>query len=64
MHAHLAEPQDPAGTAEAQLILFLANGVTTIRNMRGFPQPPAALFVTGFAGASRSEPTSSRPGRG
>jgi imidazolonepropionase-like amidohydrolase len=37
MHAHLAEPNDPTGTAEAQLILFLANGVTTIRSMRGFP---------------------------
>lgn len=37
MHAHLAEPSDPPGTAEAELILFLANGVTTIRNMRGFP---------------------------
>lgn len=37
MHAHLAEPSDPAGTAEADLMLFLANGVTTIRSMRGFP---------------------------
>lgn len=37
MHAHLAEPLDPAGTAEAQLMLFLANGVTTVRSMRGFP---------------------------
>ncbi len=37
MHAHLAEPLDPAGMAEAQLMLFLANGVTTIRSMRGFP---------------------------
>ena len=37
MHAHLAEPLDPTGTAEAQLMLFLANGVTTIRSMRGFP---------------------------
>ncbi len=37
MHAHLAGPGDPPGMAEAELILFLANGVTTIRNMRGFP---------------------------
>src|SRR5262249_43528998 len=37
MHAHLADPSDPPGTAEAELMLFLANGVTTIRNMRGFP---------------------------
>src|SRR5262245_56722911 len=37
MHAHLADPSDRPGTAEAELMLFLANGVTTIRNMRGFP---------------------------
>jgi len=37
MHAHLAEPGDPPGTAEAELMLFLASGVTTIRSMRGFP---------------------------
>src|SRR5262249_41718403 len=37
MHAHLAEPSDPPGTAETELMLFLANGVTTIRSMRGFP---------------------------
>ena len=37
MHAHLADPSDPPGTAEAELMLFLANGVTTIRSMRGFP---------------------------
>jgi imidazolonepropionase-like amidohydrolase len=37
MHVHLADPGDPPGTAEAELMLFLANGVTTIRSMRGFP---------------------------
>jgi hypothetical protein len=37
MHAHLADPSDPPGTAEAELMLFLGNGVTTIRNMRGSP---------------------------
>jgi imidazolonepropionase-like amidohydrolase len=37
MHVHLADPDDPSNTAEAQLMLFLANGVTTIRSMRGFP---------------------------
>src|SRR5215216_5857192 len=36
MHAHLAEPSDPPGTAEAELMLFVANGVMTIRSMRGF----------------------------
>lgn len=37
MHVHLADPNDPPGTAEAELMLFLANGVTTVRSMRGFP---------------------------
>jgi imidazolonepropionase-like amidohydrolase len=38
MHVHLAGPDQPPGTAEAELILYLANGVTTVRNMRGFPE--------------------------
>jgi imidazolonepropionase-like amidohydrolase len=38
MHVHLAGPDEPAGTAEAELILYLANGVTTVRNMRGFAE--------------------------
>jgi imidazolonepropionase-like amidohydrolase len=37
MHVHLADPGDPTGTAEAELMMFVANGVTTIRSMRGFP---------------------------
>ncbi len=37
MHVHLAAPSDPPGAAEAELLLFLANGVTTVRNMRGYP---------------------------
>jgi imidazolonepropionase-like amidohydrolase len=37
MHVHLATPTDPPGAAESQLILYLANGVTTVRNMRGYP---------------------------
>lgn len=37
MHVHLAKPSDPPGTAEAELVLFIANGIATIRRMRGFP---------------------------
>ena len=37
MHVHLASPTDPPGTAGAELTLFVANGVTTIRSMRGYP---------------------------
>jgi imidazolonepropionase-like amidohydrolase len=38
MHVHLAQPEDPPDTAESQLMLYLANGVTTVRNMAGFPK--------------------------
>ncbi len=37
MHVHLAVAADPPGTAESELILFLANGITTVRNMLAFP---------------------------
>jgi hypothetical protein len=37
MHMHLAVPGDPPGTAEAELMLLLANGATTVRNMLGAP---------------------------
>ncbi len=35
MHAHITPPEPPTTTAE--LLLYLASGVTTLRNMAGFP---------------------------
>ena len=37
MHAHLPEPSDPQDYMRTTLLLYLANGVTTVRCMRGFP---------------------------
>jgi len=37
MHVHLPGPADPPNAAEAALKLYVANGVTTVRNMAGFP---------------------------
>jgi imidazolonepropionase-like amidohydrolase len=37
MHGHLPGPQWPAGLAERVLLLYAANGVTTVRGMLGHP---------------------------
>src|SRR3977135_2101529 len=37
MHSHLPEPTDPPEYARSVLFLYIANGVTTVRSMRGFP---------------------------
>src|SRR5262249_16584650 len=37
MHAHLPEPSDPPEYMRTTLTLYVANGVTTVRCMRGFP---------------------------
>ena len=37
MHAHLPEPSDPPDYMRTTLALYVANGVTTVRCMRGFP---------------------------
>jgi hypothetical protein len=37
MHAHLPEPTDPSEYMHSVLSLYVANGVTTVRCMRGFP---------------------------
>jgi predicted amidohydrolase YtcJ len=37
MHAHLPEPSDPPEYMRTTLALYVANGVTTVRCMRGFP---------------------------
>jgi len=37
MHAHLLEPSDPQEYMRTTLLLYVANGVTTVRCMRGFP---------------------------
>lgn len=37
MHAHLPEPSDPPEYMQTILALYVANGVTTVRCMRGFP---------------------------
>jgi imidazolonepropionase-like amidohydrolase len=37
MHAHLPEPSDPVEYMRTTLALYVANGVTTVRCMRGFP---------------------------
>jgi imidazolonepropionase-like amidohydrolase len=36
MHVHLPGPMAPAGRAEDELFLYVANGVTTARSMAGF----------------------------
>jgi cytosine/adenosine deaminase-related metal-dependent hydrolase len=38
MHLHLPEPSDPPAYARSVLFLYIANGVTTVRSMRGFPK--------------------------
>jgi imidazolonepropionase-like amidohydrolase len=40
MHGHVPGPDDP-GYAENVLFLYIANGVTTVRNMAGHPSHPA-----------------------
>ena len=42
MHAHLPEPSDPQDYMRTTLALYVANGVTTVRCMRGFPNHLAA----------------------
>jgi imidazolonepropionase-like amidohydrolase len=42
MHAHLPEPSDPPEYMKTTLTLYVANGVTTVRCMRGFPNHLAA----------------------
>ncbi|HYP53361.1 MAG TPA: hypothetical protein VEQ42_07465, partial [Pyrinomonadaceae bacterium] len=37
MHGHLPHPNMPAAVADSVLFLFVANGVTTVRGMFGFP---------------------------
>ena len=37
MHAHLPGPTDPAQYMKTTLALYVANGVTTVRGMLGFP---------------------------
>jgi len=37
MHAHLPEPSDPPEYMRTTLALYVTNGVTTVRCMRGFP---------------------------
>lgn len=37
MHAHLPEPSDPPEYMRTTLALYVANGVTAVRCMRGFP---------------------------
>ena len=42
MHAHLPEPSEPPEYMRTTLALYIANGVTTVRCMRGFPNHLAA----------------------
>src|SRR5215470_7268504 len=42
MHAHLPEPSDPPEYMRTTLALYVANGVTTVRCMRGFSNHLAA----------------------
>ncbi|HEV2764301.1 MAG TPA: hypothetical protein VGV38_15080, partial [Pyrinomonadaceae bacterium] len=37
MHGHLPHPNTPPAVADSLLLLFVANGVTTVRGMYGFP---------------------------
>src|SRR6185295_8149925 len=41
MHGHLPHPNLGDGVANSFLLLFVANGVTTVRGMFGFPNHPA-----------------------
>jgi hypothetical protein len=71
MHAHLPQPSDPAEYMRTILTLYVANGVTTVRCMLGYPNHLAvrrqvdsgkmlgpALFLAGpgLAGESVSSP--------
>lgn len=38
MHAHLPGPTDPPGYTATTLSLYVANGVTTVRGMLGYPE--------------------------
>src|SRR2546426_11114573 len=79
MHAHVpvpqAEQQLGAGYAERVVFLFLANGVTTIRGMRGHPAhlvlrerlrrhellgPRLYTAGPGFSGTSAPDPATAR----
>lgn len=42
MHPHLPEPSDPPEYMRTTLTLYVANGITTVRCMRGFPNHLAA----------------------
>jgi imidazolonepropionase-like amidohydrolase len=42
MHAHLPEPSDPQEYMRTTVALYVANGVTSVRCMRGFPNHLAA----------------------
>ena len=37
MHGHIPSPQAPAELVEAVLFLYVANGITTVRGMLGYP---------------------------
>ncbi|MDA0377935.1 MAG: amidohydrolase family protein [Bacteroidetes bacterium] len=37
MHGHIPPPNQPAETVEEVLFLYLANGITTVRGMLGYP---------------------------
>ncbi len=41
MHGHLPHPNQGEAVANSFLVLFVANGVTTVRGMFGFPNHPA-----------------------
>src|SRR5512132_291705 len=41
MHGHLPHPNQGDAVARSFLLLFVANGVTTVRGMFGFPNHPA-----------------------
>jgi imidazolonepropionase-like amidohydrolase len=41
MHGHLPHPNQGEAVARSFLLLFVANGVTTVRGMFGFPNHPA-----------------------
>ena len=41
MHGHLPHPNQGEAVARSFLVLFVANGVTTVRGMFGFPNHPA-----------------------
>ena len=41
MHGHLPHPNQGEAVTNSFLLLFVANGVTTVRGMFGFPNHPA-----------------------